>query len=89
MFDELARLRFFIPNHKKGYPKYNDKYPVVVMETLGKVGDNENKCIIRGKFPDRNNAEIFLNALRTIYAGKMREEMAKVISQTVEEQNSK
>lgn len=88
MFDELARLRFFIPNHQKGYPKRNDKYPVVVMETLGKVGDNDNKCIIRGKFPDRSNAEIFLNAVRALYVAKMKEEMGKVIEEAVAERDA-
>jgi len=87
MFEELARLRFFIPKPNGLFPKRTDKYPLVVMENVGT--DAENKCIIRGKFPDRVNAEIFLNALRSLYVAKMKEEMAKVISETVAEQNTK
>ena len=86
MFDELARLRFFIPKPNGMYPKRTDKYPCVVMENVG--SDGENRCVVRGKFPDRNNAEIFLNAVRALYVVKMKEEMGKVIEQAVADQNA-
>lgn len=83
MFDELARLRFFIPKPNGKFPKRADKYPCIVMENVGT--DGENRCIIRGRFPDRSNAEIFLNAVRALYIAKMKEEMGKIIEQAVVE----
>jgi hypothetical protein len=80
MFEELARLRFFIPKPFAKGGRYTDKYPWVVLEN---IADGEN--VVRGKFPDENHALIFLNALRNLYVGKMKEEAAKIIEQTVKE----
>lgn len=84
MFDELARLRFFIPKPNGMFPKRGDKWPFVVMENVGT--DGENKCVVLGKFSDRNNAEIFLNAIRALYVAKMKSEMEKVISETIKDE---
>lgn len=80
MFEEIARLKFYIPKPFVKNGRHTDKYPFVVMESL------ENGNIIRGKFPDKESAEIFLEVLRSRYIVNFKNQMIEVVEQTIEEQ---
>ena len=81
MFEELARLRFFIPKPFVKNKRYTDKYPFVVMEAV-KEGEN----IIRGKFPDEDNAKLFLDLLRTRFVNAAKAQMQNTIEEAIHEQ---
>ena len=83
MFEETARLKFFIPKPFMKGGRYTDKYPFVVCENV-----SEGNNIVRGKFPDEENAQIFLAALRERYVTAMKVEMTQIINQTVAEQKA-
>ncbi len=81
MFEEMARLKFFIPKPFLT-PKYKDKFPHVVMES---VSDDEKNVI--GKFREERHAKVFLDSIRKDFIKLMKEEMLKTIEEVEEDED--
>ncbi len=82
MFEELARLKFFIPKQNPKYRYKNDNWPFVVMENIA-----DQQYEVRGKFAEEKYALIFLEQLRNLYVAQLKAEAMKMIEETVQEQS--
>lgn len=64
LMKRLARLKFFIPKPfaQRHGGKTADKYPHVVLESV-----EDGKSVVRGKFAEKEYAELFRDLLRQMY----------------------